>query len=160
MNKVYRRIEFILLTVREKCPNTKFLLIRIFPYSDWIQRKNLCYSHYVKIIQIATFFRFVFSLVRTEYWERIYFIHIVKSVQIRSFSWSVFFCILFEYGKYDQEKTPYLDCSCSVYNINFFSVFGLNTEKYLRNWTIFTQCQCSSDNKPTMVWSYRPEEWL
>ena len=25
-------------SLREKCPNTEFLLVRIFPYSDWIRR--------------------------------------------------------------------------------------------------------------------------
>ena len=25
-------------TLREKCPNTEFVLVRIFPYSDWIRR--------------------------------------------------------------------------------------------------------------------------
>ena len=25
-------------TLREKCPNTEFFLVRIFLYSDWIQR--------------------------------------------------------------------------------------------------------------------------
>ena len=41
--------------------------------------------------------------------------HYVKSVQIRSFFWSVYSCIRTEYGdllntgKYGPEKTPYLD---------------------------------------------------
>ena len=26
------------LTLREKCPNTEFFLVRIFPHSDWIRR--------------------------------------------------------------------------------------------------------------------------
>ena len=26
------------MSLRKKCPNTEFLLFRIFPYSDWIRR--------------------------------------------------------------------------------------------------------------------------
>ena len=32
------------LSLREKCPNTKFCLVRIFPYSDWILRDTLYLS--------------------------------------------------------------------------------------------------------------------
>ena len=28
-------------TLREKCPNTEFFLIRIYPHSDWIRRETL-----------------------------------------------------------------------------------------------------------------------
>ena len=26
------------MSLREKCPNTEFFLVRIFPYSDWIRK--------------------------------------------------------------------------------------------------------------------------
>ena len=29
------------LTLREKCPNTEFSLVRIFPHSDWIRRYGI-----------------------------------------------------------------------------------------------------------------------
>ena len=29
---------YIILLMREKCPNTKFFLVRIFPHSNWIRR--------------------------------------------------------------------------------------------------------------------------
>ena len=32
------------LTLREKCPNTKFFLVRIFPHSDWIRRDTSHFS--------------------------------------------------------------------------------------------------------------------
>ena len=33
------KISYILnLTLREKCPNTEFFLVRIFPHLDWIRR--------------------------------------------------------------------------------------------------------------------------
>ena len=37
-------------TLREKCPNTEFSLVRIFLYSDWIQKKtdqkNCVFGHF------------------------------------------------------------------------------------------------------------------
>ena len=42
----------VLKTMREKCPNTEFFLVRIFLYSDWRWR---------------CFFWSVFSCIRTEY---------------------------------------------------------------------------------------------
>ena len=43
-------------------------------------------------------------------WNILQGVHYVKNVQIRSFFWSVFSCIRTEYaGKYGPEKTPYLD---------------------------------------------------
>ena len=46
-------------TLREKCPNTKVFLVRIFPYSDWILRFTeifiiLCKSPYSVWIQENT----------------------------------------------------------------------------------------------------------
>ena len=35
---------FSLQTLREKCPNTEFFLVRIFPHSDWIRRDTLYLS--------------------------------------------------------------------------------------------------------------------
>ena len=49
--------KFRLISQREKCPNTEFFLVRIFPLSDWIQR------------DIRGFFWSVFSRIRTEYGE-------------------------------------------------------------------------------------------
>ena len=37
---------YILTSLREKCPNTEFFLVRIFPYSDWI-RENTAQKHSV-----------------------------------------------------------------------------------------------------------------
>ena len=31
---------FVKIELPEKCPNTEFLLVRIFPHSDWIQRET------------------------------------------------------------------------------------------------------------------------
>ena len=34
-------------TLREKCPNTEFFLVCIFPHSDWIRtRKNSVFGHF------------------------------------------------------------------------------------------------------------------
>ena len=30
--------------LREKCPNTEFFLVRIFPHSDWIRRDTSCFA--------------------------------------------------------------------------------------------------------------------
>ena len=38
-------------TLREKCPNTEFFLVRIFPHSDWIRRDTD-----QKKLRICTFF--------------------------------------------------------------------------------------------------------
>ena len=32
------------LTLREKCPNTEFFLVHIFPHSDWIRRDTSVFS--------------------------------------------------------------------------------------------------------------------
>ena len=35
------------MALREKCPNTEFFLVRIFPHSDWIRiRKNSVFEHF------------------------------------------------------------------------------------------------------------------
>ena len=42
---------YILTSLREKCPNTEFFLVRIFPYSDWIRektdQKNSVFGHFL-----------------------------------------------------------------------------------------------------------------
>ena len=48
------------MTLRGKCPNTEFLLVRVFPHSDWIGRDT---------VQIRSFFWSVFSRIRVEYGE-------------------------------------------------------------------------------------------
>ena len=60
----------------------------------------------------------------------------MKRVQIRNFLfWSVFSCI----------KTEFRD---------LWIIWTLWI------WTLFTQCQCSSNNKLAMMWPYISEEWL
>ena len=34
------RKEMLILTLREKCPNKEFFLVRIFPFSDWIRENT------------------------------------------------------------------------------------------------------------------------
>ena len=39
LRKNSKKIEIhFLVSLREKCPNTELLLVRIFPHSDWIRR--------------------------------------------------------------------------------------------------------------------------
>ena len=39
------------LSLREKCPNTEFILVRIFPHSDWIRtRKNSVFGHFSRSV--------------------------------------------------------------------------------------------------------------
>ena len=63
------------LTLREKCPNTEFFLVRIFPHSDWI-RENMDQ----KKLRIWTLFTQC-NIKNTESWSW----HCVKSVHIPRF---------------------------------------------------------------------------
>ena len=42
--KLFHVIQNIQHSVREKCPNKEFFLVRIFPYSDWISLNIYCVS--------------------------------------------------------------------------------------------------------------------
>ena len=54
---------FIIDSLHERCPNTELFLVRIFLYSDWIW----IFTHWVKSVQIRSYFWSVFSCIRTEY---------------------------------------------------------------------------------------------
>ena len=52
------------LSLREKCPNTEFFLVRIFPYSDWIRiRKNSVFGYFSRRLYLC----FIFMPAETKY---------------------------------------------------------------------------------------------
>ena len=90
-------------SLREKCPNTDFFLVRIFPHLDWMGRDTEylfvfspnAVKYGLEKAQYLDTFRTAIDIVLNDLQGRIgdYVNHCVKSVQIRSFFWSVFSCI-------------------------------------------------------------------
>ena len=62
------------ISLREKCPNTEFFVVRIFPHSDWVRRdteypskcgeirtrKNSVFGHFSRSVSLVGFFRKTF----------------------------------------------------------------------------------------------------
>ena len=65
------------ILLREKCPNTEFFLVRVFPHSDWIRRDTHSFSTYVNFIE-----NLFLLLLKICFIEK--FLH--KGVRIRGFS--------------------------------------------------------------------------
>ena len=42
-----KRYKYSYSSLREKCPNTEFFLVRIFPHSDWI-RRDIFFEFFIK----------------------------------------------------------------------------------------------------------------
>ena len=47
-------------TLREKCPNTEFFLVRIFPYSDWIRRD----TEYLSVFSLSPYSVWIREILR------------------------------------------------------------------------------------------------
>ena len=86
-------------TLREKCPNAEFFLLRIFSHSDWIRKDTsyLLFGHFSHTELLSSFEHWSLILVayKTCMWR---LCHYVKSVQTRCNFWSLFSCIRTEYG--------------------------------------------------------------
>ena len=53
---------FLSISLREKCSDTEFFLVRIFPHSDWIRtRKNSVFGHFSRSVSYL-YPRFLFSV--------------------------------------------------------------------------------------------------
>ena len=56
---------FLSISLREKCSNTEFFLVSIFPHSDWIRtRKNSVFGHFSRSVSYL-YLRFLFSVKQT-----------------------------------------------------------------------------------------------
>ena len=94
-SQILRRISY--QSLREKCPNTEFFLVRIFLYSDWIRRftvnlriqsehrkirtrKNFVFGHFSRSAKFSTPVQFSWiSLVCSKYFVHGVFCHSIST---------------------------------------------------------------------------------
>ena len=115
----------VLFSLCEKCPNTKFFLVRIFPHSDWIRRDTT--SQKMKF-SIKDFFSKCDQICRKLY----FFVQYTPYHSIFNLNEE----------KYEPEKTPYLDI--------FHAVFTPRHNKRLMSGDSTFLC---SDRSVWMCWS-------
>ena len=96
-------LSYLEFSLREKCPNTEFFLVRIFPYSDWIRGDSI--SPYSVRIHENTYQKKL--RIWTLYTQCLFSISWILFFQILNFNISELWNILcvFESSKREQFKT-------------------------------------------------------
>ena len=99
----------ILYSLREKCPNTEYFLVRIFPYSDWIQsecrkirtRKNSVFGHFSRSDYIILYYYIILHYIIL-YYVLYYMYYIICIILYIMLSYVLIKCIwLFLVVRYD-----------------------------------------------------------